>query len=177
MKKRQSKSTITDVLCTECGLCCDGTLLAEVELVNVGDVRRVEGLGLPVDEAEELRYGIMPLPCGGLNGTRCSVYQHRPHCCRTFECGLLSRVRANEMSVEEAVRRVKDFVNRVTRLKERLATSGVLDPELSLHENIQTLESTSEGQSEDTLTLEALALWSGLQSAFLDGDVDGKVAL
>ena len=45
-------------------------------------------------------------PCAALKGKRCSIYAHRPKCCRTFECFLLKRVRRGEISVAAALRDV-----------------------------------------------------------------------
>ena len=44
---------LTDLLCTRCGLCCDGTLLADVQLGSPAEVNRVELLGLALDEDGE----------------------------------------------------------------------------------------------------------------------------
>ena len=47
-------------------------------------------------------------PCPALKGKRCSIYPHRPKCCRTFECLLLKRVRRGEISVSAALREVDE---------------------------------------------------------------------
>ena len=45
---------LTDTLCTNCGLCCDGTLFADVELVGQAEIARLrselEGLRATVTE-------------------------------------------------------------------------------------------------------------------------------
>ena len=75
---------LTDTLCTQCGLCCDGTLFGDVELAGRREAARLEGLGLDVD-SDDADVELLALPCAGLRGTRCRVYAHRPPCCRTFE--------------------------------------------------------------------------------------------
>ena len=96
---------LTDALCTHCGLCCDGTLFADIALVGVAEARRMEDLGLRLDEdSDEGVRGptLMLLPCAGLKGTCCTVYAHRPRCCRTFECQLLLDARSGAVSVVDA---------------------------------------------------------------------------
>src|SRR6185436_875526 len=95
-------SSLTDTLCTRCGLCCDGTLLADVELASRDEATTLEVLGLEIDEDDGDRGPLMLLPCRALKGTRCSIYAHRPECCRTFECRLLQDVRRGAVDVEAA---------------------------------------------------------------------------
>ena len=88
-------------LCVECGLCCDGTLFADVELKDTREAAALEAMGLEVDEEDGRELLIQP--CRGLDGTRCTIYPHRPECCRTFECGLLMGVRRGQVSRAEAM--------------------------------------------------------------------------
>jgi hypothetical protein len=96
---------LTDRLCTQCGLCCDGTLFGDVELRGRPEVTRLLALGLAVDEGDG-DADVLPLPCAALRGSCCGVYAHRPSTCRQFECGLLQRVRRGEVSVARAAARV-----------------------------------------------------------------------
>src|SRR3989454_8300213 len=79
---------LTDTLCTNCGLCCDGTLFADVELVGQAEVARLEIMGIAIDD-DDANVGLLSQPCAALRGRRCCVYAHRPKCCRVFECHLL----------------------------------------------------------------------------------------
>jgi Fe-S-cluster containining protein len=97
--------SLTDQLCTRCGLCCDGTFFGDVELHGRAESTRLLALGLPVDDGDG-DADVLPLPCAALRGTRCSVYAHRPSTCRQFECGLLQRVRRGEVAVARAVARI-----------------------------------------------------------------------
>ncbi len=92
-------------LCVECGLCCDGSLFEDVELVGIREATRMEALGLACDEEEGQH--LLLHPCARLEGTRCGVYAHRPECCRTFRCGLLNRVYAGELGVSGALKVVR----------------------------------------------------------------------
>ena len=83
---------LTDTLCTRCGLCCDGTLLGDVELTGPAEAARLELLGLDVD-TDDADTELLSLPCAALCGTRCGIYLQRPQSCRTFECRLLQNPR------------------------------------------------------------------------------------
>ena len=89
------------MLCTRCGLCCNGSLFADVELSGPREAAPLEAFGLEIEDDN-----LLIQPCGALKGTRCSIYSHRPKCCRTFECLLLKRVRRNELSVQAALQQI-----------------------------------------------------------------------
>jgi Fe-S-cluster containining protein len=111
---------LTDALCTRCGLCCDGTLFGDVELTGPTEATRLEALGLDVD-ADDADVELLALPCRGLRGTRCSVYAHRPRCCRTFECRLLQDAERGVVSIEEALARIAEAKAQVQRVKTLMA--------------------------------------------------------
>jgi uncharacterized protein len=109
---------LTDTLCTRCGLCCDGTLFGDVELSGPREATRLAILGLDVD-TDDADAELLALPCRGLRGTRCSVYAHRPSCCRTFECRLLQNAGQGAVTVDDALTTIattKAQVRRVTTL-------------------------------------------------------------
>ena len=87
------KPSLTDTLCTRCGLCCDGSLFADVELAGGDEAAALEVMGLEIEEGDEDDDGLLLQPCGALQGKRCGIYPHRPDCCRTFECQLLQAVK------------------------------------------------------------------------------------
>jgi Fe-S-cluster containining protein len=60
----------------------------------------MEAMGLEVDEEDGRQ--LLLQPCSALDGTRCTIYQHRPDCCRTFECALLIRHRSGQLTKENA---------------------------------------------------------------------------
>jgi hypothetical protein len=125
--------SLTDALCTRCGLCCDGTLFADVELAGRAEATRMEALGLDV-EGDEGRRPLLVQPCAGLKGTRCTVYAHRPGCCRTFECRLLADVRAGEVTLARAHAHVATALDHAARAKRALARLGARDAHLPLRE-------------------------------------------
>lgn len=118
-------------LCTRCGLCCDGSLFADVELAGAAEAARLEAMGLEVEDDDG---GLLALPCGALRGRRCGIYRHRPECCRTFECRLLRDVRRGELGEAEAARVIAATVRRARSLRERAAALSPADRGLPLRE-------------------------------------------
>lgn len=125
--------SLTDTLCTRCGLCCDGTLFADVELSGRAEATGLEILGLEVED-DESGPAVLVQPCRALRGRRCSIYPHRPACCRTFECRLLQDVQRGAVSVERAQEHIAHALERIGRVKELLAQLGRRDGRLPLKE-------------------------------------------
>jgi Fe-S-cluster containining protein len=133
MDANRPAPSLTDALCTKCGLCCDGSLFADVELGGRREVDRIELLGLEVEDGGAGRE-VLILPCAALRGTRCGVYALRPACCRSFECGLLQRARRGEIAVGRAMETIATTRAAVARVKGILARLGERDPRLPLAE-------------------------------------------
>jgi Fe-S-cluster containining protein len=126
-------SSPTDVLCTRCGLCCDGSLLADVELASRSEATRLEILGLEIEDDDA--HGLLPQPCRALRGTLCSIYPHRPECCRTFECRLLQDVRRGEVTAERGLQQIASARDLIERARELMAALGRHDTRLPLRES------------------------------------------
>ncbi len=123
-----------DTLCTRCGLCCDGSLFADVELASHDEASTLEVMGLEIEDADEEDGGLLLQPCGALKGKRCSIYAHRPDCCRTFECRLLQAVKGGVVSVERAQARISDVLRRIKRVQQLILQLGAGDECLPLRE-------------------------------------------
>jgi len=159
--------SLTDTLCTRCGLCCDGSLLADVELAGPAEAQRALLLGLRVDDDSE--EPVMLLPCSALEGTRCSVYALRPRTCRSFECGLLMDVRAGIVPVERALEHVSDARERIAQVRALLARSPGDEPSLPLRERCAEALSAEPGSSARALERRArLEQAIGTLQALLD---------
>jgi hypothetical protein len=76
----------------------------------------------------------MALPCPALEGTRCSIYAHRPGACRAFECRLLTRAGRGEIGVEQALALVADTRRRIDGVRRQMAALGQADDRLPLRE-------------------------------------------
>lgn len=125
--------SLTDTLCTQCGLCCDGTLFADVELSGPAEATRLEAMGLDIlDEGDDGAQ--MQLPCVALKGTRCSVYAHRPRCCRSFECQLLFDARAGVVTVARAMAHIRRTLSQVRRVRRLLGPPALGADRLPLRE-------------------------------------------
>lgn len=142
--------SLTDALCTRCGLCCDGSLFADVELAGRAETTRLEILGLEVED-DDADGALLQLPCVALQGKRCSIYAHRPQTCRTFECRLLQDVRRGTVSVERARERIAEALSGIGRAKQLMVQLGQRDRRLPLRERCaETLAMATSGHPETT---------------------------
>ena len=128
------KPSLTDTLCTQCGLCCDGSLFADVELANGDEASALEVMGLEIEDADEDDGGLLVQPCGALKRRRCSIYPHRPDCCRTFACRLLQGVERGMVEVERAKEKIAQALKRIERVKELVVQFGTGAEPLPLKE-------------------------------------------
>jgi Fe-S-cluster containining protein len=127
------KPSLTDMLCTQCGLCCDGSLFADVELASADEASALEVMGLEIEEEDDDR-GLLLQPCRALKGTRCSIYLHRPDCCRTFECRLLQDAQRGTVSSAEAKQKIVTALQQVKHVKLLIGQLGPDQPQLPLKE-------------------------------------------
>jgi hypothetical protein len=116
-----------------------------VELAGRKEAAGLEVLGLEVEDDDA--GGLLLLPCGALRGTRCSIYAHRPECCRTFECRLLQSARRGAISVEQAREHIAEALSRIGRVKELMAQLGQHDRRLPLRERCAEVLARSAGAS------------------------------
>ena len=130
----QMKPSFTDLLCTQCGLCCDGSLFADVELASGDEALALEVMGLEIEDADEDANALLVQPCRALKGKRCSIYPHRPDCCRTFECRLLQEVKRGTVQVEQAQGKIAAALKWINRANELVAQLGPGIERLSLKE-------------------------------------------
>jgi len=106
-------------LCPACGFCCNGVLFADVELQRSDDAARLQKLGVKLfAKGGRRRFG---QPCACLDGKLCRIYPDRPERCRSFNCRLLQRVQAGELTREVALEsiaaasRASDAVRQLVR--------------------------------------------------------------
>ena len=143
------KPSLTDTLCTRCGLCCDGSLFADVELASSGEASALEVMGLDIEDADEDDVGLLLQPCGALKGKRCSIYPYRPDCCRTFECRLLQEVKRGAVRVDRAKEKIAEALERIKRVKELVVQLGPGNERLPLKERCgEALALSKEGAAD-----------------------------
>jgi len=149
---------LTETLCTKCGLCCDGTLFADVELVGQAEVVRLEVMGMEI-ENEDRNTGLLSQPCAALRGTRCGIYSHRPKCCRQFRCRLLQNAERGAVTVERALTQIADAREQIEHVRAMLGRLGNRDESLPIKERCaDTLAAeggTTAATVEDRAELEA----------------------
>jgi Fe-S-cluster containining protein len=141
------KPSLTDTLCTRCGLCCDGSLFADVELASGDEASALEVMGLEIEDADEDDGGLLLQPCGALKGKRCSMYAHRPDCCRTFECRLLQKVEHGMVGLERANEKIAEALKRIERVEELVVQLGTVKERLPLKERCVEALALSEAQA------------------------------
>ncbi len=126
-----SQPTAVDQLCPNCGLCCDSTLFSDVELRAGDDPGRLKKLGLMVHQKTKTRLAFGQ-PCACFDGRLCNIYADRPRRCRLFECGLLKRVNAGEMTVRAALKRISEVRRDANVVHDLLRQSGQQDEQMAM---------------------------------------------
>src|SRR4051812_42491242 len=127
------KPNPANVLCMGCGLCCDGSLFADAELA-ARETTPLDILGLEVENADHGEPAVLLQPCAAFKRKRCSIYPHRPNCCRTFECRLLKQAASGAISVDRAKEIIANVLKEIGRVKVLLAHLGQPDQRLPLKE-------------------------------------------
>jgi len=119
-------STAIAQLCPNCGLCCDSTLFADVELRAGDDAKRLRRLGLTLEKKGRSKLAFVQ-PCACFAGKLCGIYQDRPERCRLFDCGLLKRVNAGETTADAALKKIFTAKKQAGRVRELLNLLGQRD--------------------------------------------------
>ncbi len=118
-------------LCPNCGLCCDSTLFADVELRAGDNAARLKKLGLTLAKKGKSKIAFAQ-PCACFDGKLCTIYQDRPKRCGLFECGLLKRVEADEISANAALKKILAAKKRAGEVRELLRSLRQRDERMAL---------------------------------------------
>jgi len=118
-------------LCPNCGLCCDSTLFADVELQKGDDAARLKKLGLTLHQKTKTKTAFAQ-PCACFDGKLCRIYADRPSRCRKFDCGLLKRVDAGEMTAGAALKKISEAKRQTEQVRELLRSLGQCDERMAL---------------------------------------------
>jgi Fe-S-cluster containining protein len=110
-------------LCPNCGLCCDSTLFADVELQRSDDPAKLKKLGFKLFKKSGTKQAFSQ-PCACFDGKLCQIYAERPKRCRAFDCGLLKRVNAGEMTTNAALKKITDAKQRAEKVRGLLRSLG-----------------------------------------------------
>ena len=158
------KPSLTDTLCTRCGLCCDGSLFADVELASGNEASALEVMGLEIEDDDGDGAGLLVQPCAALKGRRCSIYPHRPDCCRTFECRLLQEVQRGEVGVEQAKETIAETLRQIRRVEELIVQLGTSDERLTLKERCAEALTLSEAAANPAVKRKRAQLQAAMTS-------------
>lgn len=105
-------------LCTDCAMCCDGTMFAYVNVMP----DEVPALSADFAIREEGGEPNFPQPCRYSVDRKCNIYARRPFTCRSYRCKTLTDLRKALIAPDEAKRRVDET------LAARKAVSVLLQP-------------------------------------------------
>ena len=162
-----------DQLCPNCGLCCDSTLFADVELRAGDDAKRLAKLGLMLEQKTKSKVAFAQ-PCACFNGKLCGIYHDRPKRCRLFECGLLKKVSADELTADVALKKISEAKRHAEQVREMLRLLGQCDERMALtHRYTEvmsgSMDFSNEGEAErrGELMLAVNDLMTRLQCDFL----------
>lgn len=101
-------------LCMQCGLCCQG-VLHEWGGLTEAEYEPLAALGMIVERRPD--YLSFHLPCSKVDGTICTIYEHRPETCAGYRCALLKRYQEGEIAMEDAVPRVHEARQLLARVE------------------------------------------------------------
>ena len=118
-------------LCPNCGLCCDSTLFADVELRAGDDAQRLKPLGLTLFPKTKSKLAFAQ-PCACFGGKLCRICAERPKRCGLFECGLLKRVETGELRAKVALKKISEAKQRAEKVRELLRSLGQRDESMAL---------------------------------------------
>lgn len=122
-------------LCLKCGLCCDGSIFADVELRDDAEAARLKAAGLPLrrkpSRSSPRLFGLAQ-PCAALgDDCRCAVYSDRPRHCRDFECLLFREVSSGVIrpaTARRIVGRARRLSDKAQELMDTLTDASQGDP-------------------------------------------------
>jgi hypothetical protein len=138
---------LTDTLCLQCGLCCNGVLFA--------DVRPEPGDNSPLF-ADRSRVN-QPCPAFNAGNCTCAIYTERPVRCRQFECRQLLGVRAGNITTVAALKRIRATRELAAKVEKLLAELGHNDVKLPLSRRFKRCQRAAEAGGLTTDQLDTLA--------------------
>jgi Fe-S-cluster containining protein len=125
---------LTDTLCLQCGLCCNGVLFA--------DVRPERGNRSPLF-AGRSRVS-QPCPAFDSGDCTCGIYADRPARCRKFECKQLLGVSAGKISTSAALKKIRAARKLAAKAELLLTKLGFNDEKLPLRRRFARCQRAAE---------------------------------
>ena len=138
---------LTDTLCLQCGLCCNGVLFA--------DVRPEPGDKSPLF-AGRSRVN-QPCPAFNHDTCACAIYAERPARCRKFECRQLLAVQAGEITTDAALKRIRKARQLAGKVEKLLVELGNDETKFSLSRRFRRCQRAAEAGGLTSDQLDTLA--------------------
>lgn len=135
-------------LCPACGLCCNGVLFGDVELQLGDDAAKLSLLGMSLQKKKNGKVGFNQ-PCSCFDGKFCGIYEARPKRCRSFECRLLQRAQANEVTISAALKSIADVRRCADDVRKLVREMGQLDEQMPLNRRYSEIISQPIDQAGD----------------------------
>ena len=129
--------SLVAALCPQCALCCNGVLFADVRLQKGDNAKQLTALGVPLKKRGAITRFIQPCAC--LDGKLCRIYAERPARCRTFECRLLQRTQAGEVTERAALKTIQTTRRRAENVRRLLRELGDTDETVPLSRRYQRM--------------------------------------
>lgn len=139
---------LTDTLCLQCGLCCNGVLFA--------DVRPERGDASALFKRHGPRVA-QPCPAFNFENCRCALYADRPARCRKFECKQLLAVCAEKKSAEAALKKIRAAKKLAAEVERHLTALNFNDIRLPFSKRFQKCQRAAERGEFSTDELDLLA--------------------
>lgn len=144
-------------LCLACGLCCQG-ILHDWAKLTPDEVEAAEGHGLKTFIHPDGPAFRLPCPCH--RDGRCAIYAERPTTCRGYQCKLLRRYLAGEVTAEDGLRRIEQVKRLVDGIRRRIGApeDGMSVDGRSVWHQLAAFEEASPAAMDADLKLDAAAL-------------------
>ncbi len=107
----------------------------------------------------------LPQPCAFFDGCRCRIYDERPQYCRNFDCALLKRVRAGQVTPAAALKTVGTARTLAEKVRKWLGNLGDTDEHLPLSVRVRRTSGRLQDIGMDKATAE---VYGRLTLAFHD---------
>ena len=139
---------LTDTLCLQCGLCCNGVLFADVRPERGGRSPLFAEYGPRVSQ---------PCPAFDHDDCTCALYAQRPARCRKFECKQFIAVRDGGKTAAAALKKIREAKKFAAEVETLLTELGFNETSLPFSKRFQKCQRAAERGQFSGEALEQLA--------------------
>ncbi len=123
----------SQILCTSCGLCCDGSLYERARINK--DESLITDYSFAIEQND---YQWFRLPCSYLSEKCCTIYEERPFkVCEAFKCKLIKAYQAEKITFEEAAGEINKAMALKTNLELQIMNLHPENESISIHHKIK----------------------------------------